>query len=341
MNRKDFLLSSSTLVAISKGVFNPLGTGATDSPVSLVPPYLKKGDLIGITAPAGYITLEEIQPAMKMMENWGYRVKVGDTIGKKDFTFGGTDDERAADFQQMLDDPGIRAILSARGGYGSIRIVDRLRWDKFRLRPKWIIGFSDLTVIHSLLNRQFKIASLHSKMCNSFPDDWSKAEPVQIETIESINQALRGMKMQYRATPNPNNRPGIAEGVLVGGNLKTLETMSATASDLITGGKILFVEDTGEYLYSIDRMFWNLKRTGKLSYLKALIVGGFKIKTDAETEDFGQTLEQIVMEKVKNYNYPVCFDFPVGHQRNNFALKCGVSHRLDVAAADCTLTEIR
>jgi muramoyltetrapeptide carboxypeptidase len=336
-----FLLTSSPLVAISTGVLTKHKNDAVTPPVSLVPPYLKKGDLIGITAPAGYITLDEIRPAMKVIERWGYRVKVGDTIGKKDFTFGGTDDERAGDFQKMLDDPGIRAILSARGGYGSIRIVDRLRWDKFRLRPKWIIGFSDLTVIHSLLNRQLKIASLHSKMCNSFPDDWSKAEPEQIETIESINQALRGMKMQYRALPNPNNRSGIAEGAQIGGNLKTLETMSATASDLITADKILFVEDTGEYLYSIDRMFWNLKRTGKLSHLKALIVGGFKVKTDLETEDFGQTLEQIVMEKVKNYNYPVCFDFPVGHQRNNFALKCGVRHRLDVAGADCTLTEVR
>ncbi|MEJ0105633.1 MAG: LD-carboxypeptidase [Bacteroidota bacterium] len=206
---------------------------------------MKKGDTIGITAPAGYITLEEIQPAMQVIENWGYKIKVGDTIGKEISPSAVQMTKRAEDFQQMLDDPKIKAILSARGGYGTIRIVDRLKWEKFKKKPKWIIGFSDVTVIHSFLNRQFGIASIHSKMCNSFPDDWTKAEPIQVETIESINKALRGGKMSYSAVPNMNNRMGIAEGKLVGGNLKTLETMSATMSDLITVNKILFVEDTG------------------------------------------------------------------------------------------------
>ncbi|MBS1609221.1 MAG: LD-carboxypeptidase [Bacteroidetes bacterium] len=341
MNRKDFLLSSSSLIAASQ--FSSLeGMSFNEDVVSqTIPAYLKKGDIIGITSPAGYIKLDEIKPAIQVIEGWGYKVKVGNTIGKRDFTFGGTDEERADDFQQMLDDPKLKAILSARGGYGSIRIVDRLKWDKFKEKPKWIIGFSDLTVIHSFLNRQFGIASIHSKMCNSFPDDWSKAEPIQIECIESINKALSGEKMSYTALPNANNRQGIAEGKLVGGNLKTLETMSATQSDLITVNKILFVEDTGEYLYSIDRMFWNLKRTGKLSNLKGLIIGGFKVKTDAETEDFGKTVEQIVLEKIKNYKYPVCFDFPVGHQKNNFALKCGVRHLLKVNEERSTLNEVR
>ena len=341
MNRKDFLLSSSSMLAATKiSLWSQELTGDESSPV-LIPPYLKRGDTIGVTAPAGYITLEEIQPAIQVIENWGYKIKVGDTIGKRDFTFGGSDDERTEDFQKMLDDPKIKAILSARGGYGAIRIIDKLKWEKFKAKPKWVIGFSDLTVVHSFINRQFGIASIHSKMCNSFPDDWSKAEPIQIETIESIHNALRGEKMSYTAVPNTNNRNGIAEGKLVGGNLKTLETMAATVSDLITANKILFVEDTGEYLYSIDRMFWNLKRTGKLSNLKGLIIGGFKIKTDTDTEDFGRTLEQIVLEKVQPYKYPVCFDFPVGHQRNNFALKSGVRHALNVNADTCTLTEIR
>jgi len=341
MNRKDFLFSSSSLIAAAK--FSGITELHNDEDASpqVIPTYLKKGDIIGITSPAGYITLEEIKPAIETIEKWGYKVKIGNTIGKREFTFGGTDDQRTEDFQQMLDDPKVKAVLSARGGYGSIRIIDRLKWDKFKEKPKWIIGFSDLTVIHSFLNRQFGIASVHSKMCNSFPDDWSKAEPVQIECIESINKALSGERMTYSVLPNANNRQGIAEGKLVGGNLKTLETMSATMSDLITVNKILFVEDTGEYLYSIDRMFWNLKRTGKLSNLKALIVGGFKVKTDSDTEDFGKTVEQIVMEKIKNYKYPVCFDFPVGHQKNNFALKCGMVHKLNVQAETCTLTEVR
>jgi len=341
MNRKDFLISSAALAATTHRTLIQTPIEEDEAIRSVIPPYLKKGDTIGITAPAGHITLEEIQPAMQRIESWGYRVRVGDTIGKKDFTFGGTDDERRDDFQQMLDDPKIKTILSARGGYGSIRIVDRLQWDKFRTHPKWIVGFSDLTVIHSVLNRRFNIASIHSKMCNSFPDDWSMAEPIQVETIESINKALSGKKMRYEVTSNTNNRLGIAKGVLVGGNLKTLETLAGTSSDLITAGKILFVEDAGEYLYSIDRMFWNLKRTGKLSKLAGLIVGGFRIKTDAETEDFGKTLEQVVMEKIKNVQYPVCFDFPVGHQKNNFALKCGMRHELDVNLANCTLTELR
>ena len=341
MNRKDFLLSSSSLIAATHiNTLQGLSIGEDPSP-KIIPSYLKKGDWIGITSPAGYITLEEIKPAIQVIERWGYKVKVGNTIGKRDFTFGGTDEERADDFQQMLDDPKLKAILSARGGYGSIRIVDRLKWDKFKEKPKWIIGFSDLTVIHSFLNRQLGIASIHSKMCNSFPDDWSKAEPIQIECIESINKALSGEKMSYTALPNANNRQGVAEGKLVGGNLKTLGTMSATQSDLITVNKILFVEDTGEYLYSIDRMFWNLKRTGKLSNLKGLIVGGFKVKTDIDTEDFGKTVEQIVMEKIKKYNYPVCFDFPVGHQKANFALKCGVRHLLNVKEDGAILSEIR
>jgi muramoyltetrapeptide carboxypeptidase len=152
---------------------------------------------------------------------------------------------------------------------------------------------------------------------------------------------LSGEKMKYTATPNANNRIGTADGILIGGNLKTIETLAASSSDIQTAGKILFVEDTGEYMYSIDRMFWCLKRSGKLSHLKGLIVGGFKVKMDPDTEDFGKTLEQIVLEKVKTYKYPVCFDFPVGHQRNNFAFKCGVKHKLIVKEDVCSLNEIR
>jgi len=177
-------------------------------------------------------------------------------------------------------------------------------------------------------------------MCNSFPDDWSTAEAIQIQTIESIQQALSGIKMKYTLDINPDNKSGTAEGVLIGGNLKTLESLSGTKSDINTAGKILFVEDTGEYMYSVDRMFWNLKRTGKLSQLKGLLIGGFKIKVDEDADDFGRTLQDVVLEKIKTYNYPVCFDFPVGHQRNNYALKCGVRHRLSVSADNVSLKEI-
>ena len=340
MNRKRFLNSMLTLSAIP--ALKILPDPFSDEPEKVkTPKYLSNGDVIGITAPAGHIDLTEIQPAVIQMESWGFKTKIGATIGKKDFTFGGTDEERATDFQQMLDDPNINAIMCARGGYGMVRIIDRLDFSKFVQQPKWIIGFSDLTVLHSHLNRNYGIASIHSKMCNSFPDDWSKAEDIQIVTINSIKQALIGEEMKYAADPNPSNIAGTAEGVLVGGNLKTIETLSGTKSDLNTAGKILFVEDTGEYLYSIDRMFWNLERTGKLAKLKGLIVGGFKIRKDDEGEDFGRTVYDIVMEKVKKYEYPVCFDFPVGHQKNNYALKCGMKHRLEVKDSGAELRELR
>jgi muramoyltetrapeptide carboxypeptidase len=243
------------------------------------------------------------------------------------------------DLQKMLDDPKINAIMCARGGYGSVRIVDRINWTKFKVNPKWIIGFSDITVLHNHIHNNLQMASIHSKMTNSFPDDWNTAEPIQIETILSIRDALSGKKMNYSAVPNAKNKQGSSTGILVGGNLKTIESLSGSASDIKTDGKILFVEDTGEYLYSIDRMFWNLKRTGKLKNLKGLIIGGFKVKPDDAGEEFGKTIEEIVLEKIKDRNYPVCFDFPVGHQRNNFALKCGVQHRLSVKDDEVTLIE--
>jgi muramoyltetrapeptide carboxypeptidase len=345
MKRKEFLSSSAALItAASFPVFrekvNSAAPGDEDNVLPIIPPYLKKGDYIGITSPAGYVTLEEIQPSIRLMESWGYKVRIGETIGKRDFTFGGTDEERANDFQRMLDDKSIKAIMCARGGYGAVRIIDKLQWEKFKAKPKWIIGFSDITVIHSHLNKNLGIASIHSKMCNSFPDDWNKAEPIQVETINSIQKALNGEKMRYEMTVNARNKPGIVTGALVGGNLKTLESLAASGSDINTAGKILFVEDTGEYMYSIDRMFWNLKRSGKLSHLKGLIIGGFKVKVDSDGDEFGKTLEEVILEKLKRYDYPVCFDFPVGHQKNNFALKCGVKHKLIVQPQQCTLTEL-
>ena len=281
MNRKNFL-SSVVPFAASFGTVSPLIIKDEEQHAPVIPPYLKRGDTIGITCPAGFITPEEIQPAIKKLSEWGFQYSIGNTVGKRDFTFGGTDDERLQDFQQMLDDKNIKAILCARGGYGMVRIIDKLDFKKLITNPKWIIGFSDVTVMHSHLNRNHNIASIHSKMCNSFPDDWEKAEAIQKETIESIRLCLFGQKMNYTFNPNLKNKKGTADGILVGGNLKTLESLAGSKSDIITKNKLLFVEDTGEYLYSIDRMFWNLKRTGKLSHLAGLIIGGFKIKKDDE-----------------------------------------------------------
>lgn len=339
MNRKNFL-SRIFPVAFSFSNINKVPSLEEPDAAPIIPRYLKVGDTIGITCPAGFITLEDIQPAVAKLTEWGLKISIGNTVSKRDFTYGGTDEERLNDFQQMLDDKNINAILCARGGYGSVRIIDKIDFKKFALHPKWIIGFSDITVLHSHVNHNYGIASIHSKMCNSFPTDWNLAEPIQKETIESIRKCLTGEKMSYAAIANVNNKNGVATGVLVGGNLKTLESMAGSNSNLITKNKILFVEDTGEYLYSIDRMFWNLKRSGKLSSLAGLIVGGFKIKKDDAGEEFGKTLEDIVLEKVAEYQYPVCFDFPVGHQKNNFALKCGVKHKLEVNAGSTSLKSI-
>lgn len=340
MKRKDFLSSiiplGATLGSVAMGKTH---LNDPDTP-TIIPPYLKPGDTIGITSPAGYITEADIQSSIKKLSEWGFKTKIGATIGKKNFTFGGTDEERLNDLQEMIDDSSIKAILCARGGYGILRIIDKLEFKKLLKRPKWIIGFSDITVIHAHLNKVFRIASIHSKMSNSFPDDWSKAEPSQVSSIETTRQCLAGEKMRYLFTPSVKNRTGIGDGELVGGNLKTLESLSGSRSEINTRDKILFVEDTGEYLYSIDRMFWNLKRSGKLSHLKGLIIGGFKPKKDDPGDEFGMTLEEIVLEKVSEYNYPVCFDFPVGHQKNNLALKCGVLHRLAVHENECRLSEV-
>jgi muramoyltetrapeptide carboxypeptidase len=333
MKRKQFLTSILAAGAAVKALGQDSGNAEDPekgAPSVKIPAYLKKGDIIGITSPAGFIPVEEIQPAVNKLKDWGFSVKTGNTIGKRDATFGGTDEERLADMQSMLDDKSIKAIMCARGGYGCVRFIDKIDFKKFLLHPKWLIGFSDITVMHSHIHANFNIASIHSKMCNSFPADWNLAEPVQRDTIESIRQCLIGGKMNYTSMPNIKNRYGMATGQLVGGNLKTLQSLAGSKSDLNTKNKILFVEDTGEYLYSLDRMFWSLKRSGKLSGLRGLIVGGFKIKPDDEGEEFGKQPEEIVLEKVKEYRYPVCFDFPVGHQKNNYALKCGMIHTLSV-----------
>lgn len=339
MNRKHFL-SAFAIAGLSARSFDSRAHNIEPDKETRIPPYLKPGDTIGITSPAGYITLEQIQPAVQLMQSWGFNIRIGQAIGKRDYCMGGTDAERAADLQEMLNNPDIHAIMCARGGYGSIRIIDQLDFSTFKLKPKWIIGFSDITVLHCHLSGQLNTASIHAKMCNSFPSVWTAAEPIQIETILSIRQILSGLPVKYTAAVVSFNRMGRVEAPLIGGNLSIIETLAGTNSDIETDGKILFVEDTGEYLYSVDRMFWNLKRTGKLANLKGLIIGGFKTKPDDPGEEFGRTVYEVIIEKVKEYDYPVCFDFPVGHQKNNFALKCGVKHILNVDANGSSLVSI-
>lgn len=340
MKRKDFL--STVLPLITVGPVVSLGKTVfeNESPKK-TPPYLKAGDTIGITCPSGYITLEEIQPAIDKMKEWGFKIRVGNTVGTRDFTFAGNDEQRAKDFQTMIDDESINAIMLGRGGYGAVRIIDAINFKNFMNRPKWIIGFSDATVFHSHINRSFGIATIHSKMCNSFPSGQEKVTAEQINSIDSIRQCLIGDAMKYVAPPIAFNKTGIGEGVLVGGNLSILENLAASVSDLNTDGKILFIEEVEEYLYNIDRMLWNLKRSGKFNNLKGLIAGDFnRIKTDDPGEDFGKTVYDMILEKIKEYDYPVCFNFPVGHQKENYALKCGVKHQLKVSDDSVTFIEV-
>jgi len=298
---------------------------------TVIPPYLKPGDTIALTSPAGYIKTEEVQPARSVIESWGYVVRMGETIGRRDNTFGGTDEERLRDLQTLLDDRSVRAILCARGGYGMNRILDRLDLSAFRKHPKWVIGFSDITALHLHLLRHCHAASIHSKMCNSFPKDFSSAEPLVQETILSLRNALNGSVLSYLCPPDANNRKGKADGILTGGNLSIIISMMGTPSEIETANRILFLEEVGEYLYSLDRMMTTLKRAGKLDRLKALVVGGFnRIKADDPGEEFGKTLQEIILDKVAGYHYPVCFGFPVGHQKDNFALRHGMLHQLEV-----------
>jgi muramoyltetrapeptide carboxypeptidase len=339
MRRNDFIRQG-LLAAVGLPVASRLPAEEEELPHLKIPPALQPGDTIALSSPAGYITIEEIQPAVTQMKSWGLQVQLGSTIGKRDGTFGGTDAERLADFQQLLDDPKVKAIMCARGGYGMVRIIDQLNFSQFRKHPKWLIGFSDITVLHAHLNRNVRVASIHSKMCNSFPDVFEDADPMIQETILSIKNALFGQPLKFSLPPNENNRFGMARGELIGGNCKTLETLLGSRSEIQTARKILFLEDTGEYLYSIDRMFWSLKRSGKLDDVAGLIIGGFRVKASEDpAEEFNRNLYQIVQEKLTDCRFPVCFDFPVGHQRNNYALKCGVKVQMVVNKDGVTLSE--
>jgi muramoyltetrapeptide carboxypeptidase len=332
MDRKDFLQSSLALAATLGLNIGNAQAGlmpVMDSHTFQQPPFLKPGSCIGICSPSGPIKQDELLPAIQQIESRGFSVRIGTSIGKKQYTFGGTDAERLLDLQQMLDDERIDAVLCARGGYGMIRILDKLDLSRFVKKPKWVIGFSDATVLHLHIH-QLGVASIHSKMCNSFPANWAEADANQRASIEGIFDCLTGKTMRYTAVSHPSNRIGEAEGVLIGGNLRLLESHSGTASALDTRKKILFVEDADEYLYNIDRMFWHLKRSNQLQSLSGLIVGGFRARPDDPGEEFGMTVEEIVLEKVNDYSFPVCFGFPVGHQKHNMPLVCGMTHRLTV-----------
>jgi len=299
-----------------------------------IPPYLKKGDVIGIVCPSGFMPVEKASECIRVLnEEWGFQTKIGRTLGSEFNYFSGTDDDRLNDFQQMLDDDEVKAVLCARGGYGLSRIIDRIDFKKFKKQPKWIIGYSDVTVLHAHLYAQYYISSLHAPMASAFND----AGYIN-RFVQSLRHALEGKKIKYSCEPHEFNKKGEGIGELIGGNLTLLTHLIGTDSDTKTRGRILFLEDVGEYLYNVDRMMQQLKRSGKLSKLAGLVVGGFTEMKDTE-RPFGQTAYEIVHDAVKEYDYPVCFNFPVGHVKENYALRIGAGYKLQVRKSKILLEE--
>ncbi len=299
------------------------------------PPFLKQGSVIGITCPSGYVSADRVAYAIVVLEKWGFKVKQGKTIGTEHFYFSGTDAQRLADLQEMMNDPEIDAILMGRGGYGLSRIIDDIDLRTFLKKPKWICGFSDITVLQNHLQACGNTASLHSPMCGAFKPE-TENEPY----LETLLSALTGAELRYETPPASFNRNGETTAELTGGNLSLLTHLIGSVSEVDTTGKILFIEDIGEHLYKIDRMMLTLKRAGKLDNISALILGGFTEMEDT-TRPFGQTIEEIIFDKVKEYDYPVCFNFPAGHQEINYTLTLGATHKLTVTDNGGTLEIIR
>lgn len=286
------------------------------------PASLKSGDKIGIVAPARKVSMDDIHQAILMIEDYGYEVVYDEGLFDQDRQFAGNDQARIAQFQRMLDDEEIKAIISARGGYGSIRVIDGLKFAKFGKTPKWIIGYSDLTVFHSHIVKNELVQTLHATMLLNFLENSNEA-------LSGMFGVLEGKSPEYTIAAHQLNRKGNARGVLCGGNLSVLYSLMGSKSFPETMEKILFLEDLDEYLYHVDRMMMALKRSGVLENLSGLIVGGMT-KMNDNTIPFGRTAEEIISEAVAEYAYPVCFGFPAGHIDDNRPLIMGAETLLDV-----------
>ncbi len=296
-----------------------------------IPKALKKGDTVAIVSTARKISAEEIQPAVKLLEERAYKCHLSQHLFNEEHQFSGTDEQRAQDLMEAFSNPNISAILCARGGYGTVRLLPYLDLKVIKHHPKWLIGYSDVTVLHALLHQKLSMASLHASMPINFPSYQQKDKP-----IETLFAAIQGEPLEYKIPVHPYNRQGAAEGILVGGNLSIIYSLRGTDIDFDTDGKILFIEDLDEYLYHVDRMMMNLKIGGKLSKLKALIVGGMSDMND-NAIPFGKTAKDIVRDAVAEYDYPVVFDFPAGHIHDNYALPMGRLVRLSASQASVTI----
>ena len=293
------------------------------------PNYLRAKDTVGIISTARKISMEEITEAVHLLNSWELKAKIGSTIGIEDHQYAGTDQQRIDDLQRMLDDPEVSAIWCARGGYGTVRIVDHLDFTKFLEHPKWIIGYSDVTVLHSQLHN-LRVQTLHATMPINV-DGNSKA------ALSTLKASLFGKSPSVATSPSKHNRTGSGSGPLVGGNLSILYSLLGSSSSIDTTGKILFIEDLDEYLYHTDRMVINLKRNGYFEGLAGLVVGGFT-KMHDNTIPFGKNAQEIILDAVRPYDFPVCFNFPAGHIDDNRALLLGHEYVLNVSEEKVSLS---
>jgi muramoyltetrapeptide carboxypeptidase len=291
----------------------------------ITPPFLQKGDTVAIVSTARKNIDDNLKPTIDLLEGWGLKVKIGNTIGLDYYQLAGTDDQRAADFQEQMDNPNIKAIWCVRGGYGTVKIIDKLDFTKFKQHPKWIIGFSDVTVLHSHLNRM-GIESLHAIM----PVSVARATD---EAKNSLCAALFNDKLEYTLECDALNHIGTANGELVGGNLSILYSLLGSKSAVDCKDKILFIEDLDEYLYHFDRMMVNMKRNGCLTSLKGIIVGAMTEMKDNEIP-WGRNALEIIEDTVKGLNIPIIYNFPAGHIRDNRTLIFGRQVSMEVNAKE-------
>ena len=289
----------------------------------IIPPFLQKNDKVAVIAPAGKVQVE-LSPAIDLLRSWGLEVVLGKYLYQGSGVFAGTDEQRLQDLQWALDDPSIRAALIARGGYGVTRVIDRLDFTKFRQSPKWVAGFSDMTALLHRVNN-LGIAAIHATMPVLMAiEDTGEAD-------SSLQRAIFGEKLSYDIMPHPLNLPGMAEGDMIGGNLSMICNSIGTSSEINTDGKILFLEEVGEYAYHIDRMMVQLVRAGKLKRLKGMVIGHFSEIKEGQSP-FGRDAYEIIRQYIDEMNFPVCFGFPSGHQPENLALYCGIRTKLEVKA---------
>ncbi len=297
------------------------------------PPYLKAGDTVAIVAPSGILKdrTDEIEQAKTLLKSWGLNYVIGKHVFSKDNHFAGTDNERCEDFQKAMDDPKISAIWAARGGYGTVRILDKLDYTKFRNNPKWIIGYSDITALHNQVNLE-GFESLHAMMCVSLSDDKKDLD----ETIATFKDALFGKSLSYTLEGSQNNRVGSVVAPLVGGNLTVLQTLLGSKTSIDVSGKILFIEEIGEYEYHIDRLLQSLKRAGYFNNCKGVIVGDIT-KVRKNTTAWGKPIEQLIVDALSEYDFPIAFNMHAGHEKDNRAMIFGRTVELKVGKDQSSL----